>query len=81
MENKDYLKDIDADIIFRTPGIRFFIPELNELRRQGKVVTSELEVFFELCDCKKIAVTGSDGKTTTTTLISEILKASGKKVF
>ncbi len=77
---EDYLKDIDADIIFRTPGIRFFIPELNELRRQGKVVTSELEVFFELCDCKKIAVTGSDGKTTTTTLISEILKASGKKV-
>lgn len=77
---EDYLKDIDADIIFRTPGIRFFIPELNELRRQGKVVTSELELFFELCPCKKIAVTGSDGKTTTTTLISEILKASGKKV-
>ena len=77
---ENYLHDIDADIIFRTPGIRFFISELNELRRQGKVVTSELEVFFELCPCKKIAVTGSDGKTTTTTLISEILKANGKTV-
>ncbi len=77
---ENYLKDIDADIIFRTPGIRFFIPELNKLRKMGKVVTSELELFFELCPCKKIAVTGSDGKTTTTTLISEILKASGKTV-
>ena len=65
---ENYLKDIHADIVFRTPGMRFYMDELNEMRRKGVVVTSEMEV------------TGSDGKTTTTTIISEILKASGKKV-
>ena len=49
-------------------------------REQGCVVTSEMEVFFELCPCKIYAVTGSDGKTTTTTLISEMLKAQGYNV-
>ena len=71
----DYLKGIKADMIFRTPGMKFFLPELEEYRRQGVAVTSEMEVFFELCPCRKIAVTGSDGKTTTTTILSEFLKA------
>ena len=77
---EDYLKDLEADIIFRTPGMRFYMDELNEARKRGAVVTSEMEVFFELCPCKTIAVTGSDGKTTTTTIISEILKAEGYNV-
>ncbi len=76
-----YLKDLDADIFFRTPGMKFYMPELCKLRENGKVVTSEMELFFELCPCKIIAVTGSDGKTTTTTIISEMLKASGKQVY
>lgn len=75
-----YLEDIDADIIFRTPGMNWWTPALCELRRNGKAVTSEMEVFFDLCPCKKYAVTGSDGKTTTTTIISEFLEAEGKKV-
>lgn len=70
----------EADVIFRTPGMNFFSPALSEARRRGKVVTSEMEVFFDLCPCKLYAVTGSDGKTTTTTLISEFLKAQGKTV-
>ena len=76
----NYLKDLDVDIIFRAPGIRFHLPEFEEYRKKGVVVTSEMEVFFELCPCKIFAVTGSDGKTTTTTLISEMLKAQGYKV-
>ena len=75
-----YLDDIDADIVFRTPGMNWWNPTLCELRREGKAVTSEMEVFFDLCPCKKYAVTGSDGKTTTTTLISEFLSAEGKTV-
>ncbi len=75
-----YLDDIDADVIFRTPGMNWWNPTLCELRRKGKAVTSEMEVFFDLCPCKKYAVTGSDGKTTTTTLISEFLAAEGKTV-
>lgn len=77
---KDYLKDLDVDIIFRSPGINFMSPELTAARNKGIVVTSEMEVFFDLCPCKIIAVTGSDGKTTTTTIISKILKSAGKTV-
>lgn len=50
------------------------------LRNKGVVLTSEMEVFFDLCPCRIIAVTGSDGKTTTTTIISEFLKAAGFNV-
>ncbi len=77
---EDYLKNLGADIIFRTPGMKFYMPELVEARKHGAAVTSEMEVFFDLCPCKIIAVTGSDGKTTTTTIISEILKAQGYNV-
>ena len=77
---ENYLSSLDADIIFRTPGMKFFMPELDDARARGTVVTSEMEVFFDLCPCRIIAVTGSDGKTTTTTLISEILKAKGYTV-
>lgn len=76
----DYLNNIDCDILFRSPGTPFYRPELEKLKQKGVVVTSEMEVFFDLCPCKIIAVTGSDGKTTTTTVISELLKAEGKNV-
>ncbi len=77
---KDYLKDLNVDIIFRSPGINFLHPELQKARQNGTAVTSEMEVFFDLCPCKIIAVTGSDGKTTTSTIISKILEHSGKRV-
>ncbi len=76
-----YLNDLSADLVFRTPGMHPNIPALQALRQQGAEVTSEMEVFFELCPCTILAVTGSDGKTTTTTLIYEMLKASGKTVW
>lgn len=76
----DYLKDLTEDIIFRTPGMRYYLPELTEARARGRVVTSELEVFFALCPCKTYAVTGSDGKTTTTSILAEFLKAQGRTV-
>ena len=78
---ENYLEDLeDFDIIFRTPGMKFHLPQLENARKKGIVVTSEMEVFFDLCPCKIIAVTGSDGKTTTTTLISEMLKKQGYTV-
>ena len=76
----DYLSKIEADVVFRSPGTPFYKEELVNLRNKGVVLTSEMEVFFDLCPCKTIAVTGSDGKTTTTTIISELLKASGMNV-
>ena len=77
----DYLKDLDADVIFRTPGLRPDVPEIAACVDRGAVLTSEMEVFFEVCPCTIIAVTGSDGKTTTTTIIAELLKAAGKRVW
>ena len=77
---KDYLEGLDQDIIFRTPGLLPFDEHLEAARDRGSLVTSEMEVFFSLCPCKIIAVTGSDGKTTTTTIISELLKAQGYTV-
>lgn len=76
----DYLKDLTEDVIFRTPGMRSDLPELNAAVERGSTLTSEMEVFFEVCPCPILAVTGSDGKTTTTTIIAELLRAAGKTV-
>ncbi|MBE7023889.1 MAG: UDP-N-acetylmuramoyl-L-alanine--D-glutamate ligase [Ruminococcaceae bacterium] len=74
-----YLKEIPdgTEIIFKTPGLRGDVPELLAAKEKGIEVTSEMELFFELCPCEIIAVTGSDGKTTTTTLVGEMLKKEG----
>ena len=76
----DYLEGLDQDIIFRTPGLMPFDPHLEAAKARGSLVTSEMEVFMALCPCPIIAVTGSDGKTTTTTIISELLNAAGYNV-
>lgn len=77
-----YLDSLNKfDVVFRTPGMYFNNPALTKAREDGVVVTSEMEVFFDLCPCKIYAVTGSDGKTTTTTLISEMLSESGFTVY
>lgn len=76
-----YLEGINEELILKTPGIRYDVPELVAARERGTEISSEIELFFRFCPAYKIAVTGSDGKTTTTSLIYEMLKAEGKKVF
>ena len=79
---EDYLNKIHKfDVIFRTPGLSPNTPQLQKAVAKGCLLTSEMEVFFTLCPCPIIAVTGSDGKTTTTTLIAEFLKEAGHTVF
>ena len=77
----NYLDGVEAEILFRTPGMHPGNPAIRSLAEKGAKVTSEMEVFFEVCPCTLLAVTGSDGKTTTTTLVSEMLKAAGKTVW
>ena len=69
------------DIIMRTPGfVGYFEKPLQDAMAAGTMVTSEVELFFDFCPCEIVAVTGSDGKTTTTTIIAELLKAAGRTV-
>ena len=77
---EDYLEGLTEDVIFRTPGLRPDLPPMAAAVAGGSVLTSEMEAFFDVCPCPMIAVTGSDGKTTTTTIIAELLRRSGKTV-
>lgn len=76
-----YLENLHEDIIFRTPGLHPFTPQLQNAVNNGSVLTSEMEAFFAVCPCHTIAITGSDGKTTTSTLIATLLRESGHTVF
>lgn len=78
---ENYLDDLSADIVFRTPGMHPDTPAIRALCDAGAELSSEMEVFFQVCPCPIIAITGSDGKTTTTTIIGEILKQAGKRVW
>ncbi|MBE7065596.1 MAG: UDP-N-acetylmuramoyl-L-alanine--D-glutamate ligase [Ruminococcaceae bacterium] len=78
---KDYLSHLpgSSDVVFKTPIVRFDTPELLKAEELGAVVTSEIELLMQLCPCTVVGITGSDGKTTTTTVISKILSESGKR--
>lgn len=75
-----YIDSIDEDVIFRTPGLHPQQPAITAAVARGAVLTSEMEAFFDVCPCKIIAVTGSDGKTTTTSLVAQLLRDGGYTV-
>lgn len=77
----NYLEGLSGEIIFKTPGMRFDNPHLVNAKENGSIVTSEMELFFDVCPSHIIAVTGSDGKTTTTTLIHKMMTAAGYKIW
>ncbi len=77
----NYLADITEELLFLAPAVRPDKPELLEAAAKGTRLTTELNEFLSLCPCKTFGITGSDGKTTTTTLIAKILEADGKKVW
>lgn len=75
----DYLDKLTEDVVFRTPGLHPDTPALAAVRARGGQVTSEMELFFAVCPCPIVGVTGSDGKTTTTTLVYEFLTHAGRR--
>ena len=77
---EEYLSDLSEQVIFKTPGLRTDVSEIVGARSRGAVITSEMEAFLSICPCRIIAVTGSDGKTTTTTLVAKILEKAGYTV-
>ena len=79
---KSYLNKLRGfDLILRSPSCLPTVPELEEEANRGAIVTTEVELFMKMCPAEIIGVTGSDGKTTTTTLISEILKKAGYNCY
>jgi UDP-N-acetylmuramoylalanine--D-glutamate ligase len=79
---EDYLNDLTGfDVIFKTPSMRIDHPALQKAKEQGAYITSEMEEFVKYCPAKTFGVTGSDGKTTTTTIIYNILKKEGYKTW
>ena len=80
ISGEDYLQNLSGEIIFRTPGLNRFCRELIEAEERGITITSEMEVFLDVCPCKIIGITGSDGKTTTSTLIAKMLEESGFRI-
>ena len=76
-----YLENICEDVLFLAPVLRPDIPEVLASRERGTYVTTEINEYLRRRKGKVIAVTGSDGKTTTTTLINEILKHAGVKTI
>ena len=79
---KDYLTNLLIfDIIVRSPGVRPDLPQLLEATREGIRLTSNMKAFLDISPAKIIGVTGTKGKGTTTTLISEMLKKSGGRAF
>ncbi len=79
---KDYMSDLNGfDLIFRTPGVRYYAPEIQHARQQGAIISSATKLFFDRCPARIIGVTGTKGKGTTSTLIYRMLKAGGRKAF
>ena len=75
----EYLKNFN--LIFRSPSCLPTRKELEEEAKRGAIVTTEIELLMKMCPCKIVGVTGSDGKTTTTSLINAILKHAGYNTF
>ena len=71
---EDYLCGIDEEIIFRSPGFRPDLSEFADAVARGSILTSEIKLFLECCPCPVAAITGSDGKSTTTTVTSKIFE-------
>jgi len=77
-----HLDDIRwADMIVRNPRVRFDSPEMRLASKLGKTVQSDISIFLDGCPCPVVGITGTRGKSTTSTLVSEMLKASGKRVW
>jgi len=78
---REYLKDLKEEVLFLTPGMPKDLPEIRNAVDEGSVIASEMGLFLELCQGKTIGITGSVGKTTTTSITGEIFLESGKPTY
>ena len=77
-----YLDNLTGyEVVFKTPSMRIDCDALVRAKQEGAYITSEMEEFVRYCKGKIYAITGSDGKTTTTTIVSKLLEAEGYKTW
>ncbi len=76
-----YADKLDDEIVFRSPGFLPTHPCLRRAAAAGAQITSEMALFFDCCPCTIVGVTGSDGKSTTSTVTAKLLEQSGKRVY
>lgn len=75
---KNYLNKLDFfDLVFRSPGVPYNLPEIQNALKKGTVFSSATKLFFEQCTCRIVGITGTKGKGTTATLVYQMLKNSG----
>lgn len=80
--DKNYLKNLNKfDIVFRSPGIPYLTPEIQQAKKSGVKISSATKLFFEKCPCPIVGITGTKGKGTTATLLSQMLKVKSQKLF
>ena len=79
---ENYLDNLTGfDVVFKTPSMRIDCDALLKVKEEGAYITSEMEEFVRYCKGKIFGITGSDGKTTTTTIISKLLMEQGYKTW
>lgn len=76
---ENYMEKLTEKTVFRSPGVYPFGEELDCVRARGGKVTSEMQLFFDLCPATILGITGSDGKTTTTTLTYQLLQKESER--
>jgi len=75
---KDYLKNLsDFEVVVKSPGVKRDLQEILDFERNGGIITSQTQIFFDLCPSSIIGVTGTKGKGTTSSLVYQMLKAQG----
>lgn len=77
-QDEELLEGVDYVVL--SPGVSIYNPLVEAAKAAGKTVISEIEVAYRQCPAPVVAITGTNGKTTTTTLVGEILKAAGQEV-
>ena len=71
----------ETEVVILSPGVPIDLPLVEELRKNGAIIWGEVELAYHFAKGKLAAVTGTNGKTTTTALVGEILKSYYKEVF
>jgi len=73
-EHLDHFREFD--LVFRSPGVSLVLPEIKQAKKRGVIFSSLTSLFFNLCPAKIVGITGTKGKSTTASLIYQLVKGN-----